>query len=107
MVACLPCLRPILTVISETFDRLRKHKSTHKKGLELCMDMLPGAKPTSLMLPLLRGQSWDGDQYPAPDPSVVMELEANRPRGAELDAEAPGNHVLEIETRSPRVELEV
>ena len=68
---------------------------------------LPAGKSASLRMPLLRERSQDLDQYPAPDPSVVMELEANRRRGAELDAEAPGPHVLELEPGSPRVELEV
>ena len=39
------------------------------------------------------------------DSTPIMELEAN-PRIRELDAEAPGPHVLEIETVVPTLEME-
>ena len=36
-----------------------------------------------------------------------MEVEARNPRAPELDAEAPGPHILEIETVEPVLEMYV
>ncbi len=38
--------------------------------------------------------------------SIVTEMEANALRAPELDAEAPGPHVLEFETVEPALEME-
>ncbi len=35
------------------------------------------------------------------DSSTIVEMEAKNPRAAELDAEAPGPHILEIGTLEP------
>ena len=40
------------------------------------------------------------------DSSAVVEVEANNPRAPELDAEAPGPHVLEMESRRPLAQLD-
>ena len=105
--ACLPSLRPILSFISAKFKQLRKHESTHKRGSKLLMDMLPAGKsPSSPVLPLSRKQSWNDGQHPMPDSSAVVEVEAMNPRTPELDAEAPGPHILEIGAQEPVLELE-
>lgn len=103
--ACLPSLRPILSFISGKLKLLRKRKSTHKRGSKLLMDMLPVRKSVSPVSPLSRRQSWNNEPYPMLDSSVVTELEANTLRAPELDAEAPGPHVLEIETVEPVLEM--
>ena len=40
------------------------------------------------------------------DSSIITEVEARNIRTPELDAEAPGPHILEIETLEPVPELE-
>ena len=64
------------------------------------MDMLSAGKDASpSILPISREESPSHEhQHPALDSSTEMELEANNPRDPELDAEAPGPHVLEMET---------
>lgn len=39
------------------------------------------------------------------DSSVVTEVEAKTVRAPELDAEAPGPHIIEIETAEPALEI--
>ncbi|KAM0799244.1 hypothetical protein BDR22DRAFT_324926 [Usnea florida] len=103
--ACLPSLRPILSFISDKLKLLRDRKSTHKRGSKLLMDMLPVGKPASPVSPVSSRQSWNVEPHPLLDSSIVTELEANTPRAPELDAEAPGSHILEIETVEPALEM--
>ena len=63
-------------------------------------------KPASPASPLSSRQSWKVEPHPMLDSSIVTELEANTPRAPELDAEAPGSHILEIETVEPALEME-
>ena len=70
------------------------------------MDMLPVRKQTSPVSPLSSKQSWNDKPYPTLELSIFAEMEANTPRAPELDAEAPGPHVLEIETVEPALEME-
>ena len=66
------------------------------------MDMLPAKKPASSpVLPLSRKQSWSDGPNPMLDSTTITEMEAKNPRGPELDAEAPGPHILEIGTLEP------
>lgn len=66
------------------------------------MDMLPARKPPSLsVLPISRKQSWGDGPNPMLDSSTIVEMEAKNPRAPELDAEAPGPHILEIGTLEP------
>lgn len=62
------------------------------------MDMLPMRNPASPATPISSKQNWNAEPHPTPELSVVTDLEANSPRAPELDAEAPGPHVLEMET---------
>ncbi len=70
------------------------------------MDMLPVHKPISPVSPSSSRQSWNDEPYPMLEVSIVTEMEANALRPPELDAEAPGPHVLEIETVEPALEME-
>ena len=80
------------------------------------MDMLPARKPASSpVLPLSRKQSLSDGPNPVLDSATIIEMEAKNPRGPELDAEAPGPHILEIgtleavlrtESQRPLAELE-
>ena len=87
------------------FDRLRKHRTPHKKGPELLMDMLPAGKPKPSTLPLSREISRDEDRHAIANQSNMGELEAGHLRAKELDAEAPGSHILEMESKNPLAEL--
>ena len=60
----------------------------------------------SLVSPLSSRQSWNDKPHPKPESSFVAEIEANTLRAPELDAEAPGPHVIEIETVEPALEME-
>ena len=91
--------------MSDKLKLLRDRKSTHKRGSKLLMDMLPVRKPASPASPLSSRQSWNGEPHPMLDSSIVTEMEANTVRAPELDAEAPGPHVLEIETVEPALEM--
>ena len=71
------------------------------------MDMLPARKPASSpFLPLSRKQSWSDGPNPMLDSSTIVEMEAKNPRAPELDAKAPGPHVLEIGTLEPVLKTE-
>ena len=71
------------------------------------MDMLPAGKSrSSPVLPLSRKQSWNDGQHPMLESSAVVEVEAMNPRTPELDAEAPGPHILEIGAQESVLELE-
>ena len=70
------------------------------------MDMLAVRKPASTASPLSRRQSWNDGPHPMLDSSIIIEVEANTLRAPELDAEAPGPHIIEIETVEPTLELE-
>ncbi len=85
---------------------LRDRKSTHKRGSKLLMDMLPVHKPASPVSPVSSRQTWNYEPHPMLDSSMVTEIEANILRAPELDAEAPGPHILEIETVEPELEME-
>ena len=95
----MPSLGPVLTFVFEKFAQLRKRKSTHKRGSKLLKDMVPlfkGAASPSI-IPSARKSSWHHEPNPMLDSSPIVEAEAN-PRVPELDAEAPGPHILEMET---------
>ena len=64
--------------------------------------MLPvfRAAVSSPALPLVREPSWNDGPNPMLDSSPIAEVEAN-PRIRELDAEAPGPHILEMGTVDP------
>ena len=105
--ACLPSLRPILSLISEKLRLLRQRNNHRKRGSELLMDMLPARKPASEpVLPLSRRHSWNDGPNPMLDSSTVLEMESRTQKAPELDAEAPGPHILEIETTEPVLEME-
>ena len=86
---------------------MRKRKSTHKRGSELLKDMLPVFKGAASLplIPSVRNPSWNHEPNPMLDSLPIVETEAN-PRVPELDAEAPGPHVLEMETVVPASEME-
>ena len=62
------------------------------------MDMLPAGKSGSPILPLSRRPSWNDRLHHMSDLSAVVEGETRNPQAPELDAEAPGPYILEIET---------
>ena len=70
------------------------------------MDMLPArraASPPGIQLP--RGQTQNDGPHLMLDSSTFIEVEATDPQKPELDAEAPGPHILEIETVEPVLEM--
>ena len=70
------------------------------------MDMLSARKPSSsLAHPSPRRNSGDDGSNPMLDSSAVLEVEARNPRAPELDAEAPGPHILEAETVETILEM--
>ena len=69
------------------------------------MDMLPVVKPASPVSPVSSRQGLNVEPHPMLDSSIITEMEANTPRAPELDAEAPGSHILEIETVEPALEM--
>ena len=70
------------------------------------MDMLPARTIKSLsMLQIPREQTLNDGPHPMLDSSTRIEVEANHPQKPELDAEAPGPHILEIETLEPVLEM--
>ncbi len=70
------------------------------------MDMLPVHKPASPVSSLSSKESWNYEPHPTLESSMVTEMEANTLRVPELDAEAPGPHIVEIETVEPALEME-
>ena len=104
--ACLPSLGPIITFISTKIAQIRQRKSTHKRGSKLLRDMLPVFRVAvpSPTLPPTREPSWSDGPNPMLDSLPIVEAEAN-PRIRELDAEAPGPHILEMGTLVPTSEL--
>ena len=70
------------------------------------MDMLPARRAASTpILPSTREHS-DNDGPPAPlHTSAVLEVEANNPQNPELDAEAPGPHIVEVDTVETILEM--
>lgn len=105
--ACLPSLGPVLPFVSEKLKLLRNRRSTHKRGSQLLMDMLPARKSASPpVLPLSRQQSLSDEPIPMLDSSIIVEMAAKHPRAPELDAEAPGPHILEIGTLEPVLKME-
>ena len=86
---------------------LRKRKNTHKRGSELLMDILPaGRLAPSPISPLSREKSSKDRQHFMMNSSAAIEVEANNLRAPELDAEAPGPHILEIGIVEPVFEME-
>ena len=85
---------------------MRKRKNTHKRGSELLKDMLPVFKEavSPPIIPPARKPSWNDGPNPMLDSIPVVEAEAN-PRVGELDAEAPGPHILEMESMVPASEM--
>lgn len=70
------------------------------------MDMLPAHRTASPpTLQSSREQPHDDGLYPMLDSSRRIEVEANNPRKPELDAEAPGPQIMEIETAEPALEM--
>lgn len=78
---------------------MRKRKSTHKRGSKLLEVMLPVFKGAASppIIPSARKPSWNDGPNPMLDSTTIVEAEANL-YVRELDAEAPGPHVLEMET---------
>ena len=106
--ACLPCFPPIPLIISEKFEALRKRKrnNPHKRGSKLLMNMLLARK--SALPPVLsvsRRHSWGDGPNPMLDSTAILEVEARNPRAPELDAEAPGPHIVEAETVETILEM--
>ena len=60
---------------------------------------------SSPTLQLSREQIHDDGPHPMLDSLTRAELEANNPHKPELDADAPGPHILEIETMEPIFEM--
>ena len=69
------------------------------------MDMLPTRKPASAALPISGSHNWDDGPNSMLDSSAVLEIEARNPRAPELDAEAPGPHIVEAETVETILEM--
>ena len=69
------------------------------------MDMLPARRAPSPILPLSREQSHGDGPHPTLDYSSPIEVEAHNPRHPELEAEAPGPHVVEAETVETILEM--
>ena len=70
------------------------------------MDMLPARRAASPpMLPFSREQSHNDGPHPMLDSSTFIEVEANNPQEPELDAEAPGPHIVEVETVETILEM--
>ena len=103
LLACLPSLGPIITLVSIKFSQICKRKrisQPHKRGSELLKEILPVFKataPPSPILPSVRAPSWNDGPNPMLDSSPILEVDSN-PRVRELDAESPGPQILEIET---------
>ena len=70
------------------------------------MDILRARGSPAQALPLSRTQSLsDGNQFHL-NPSALTVEETKNPRRIELDAEAPGPHIVEIEALEPALEME-
>ena len=70
------------------------------------MDMLAIRKlDPPPILPLSTRRSWDDGPNPMLDSSAVLEVEARNPRAPEIDAEAPGPHIVEAETVETILEM--
>ena len=68
--------------------------------------MLPAGRSVSTpTLPSSREQDGQDRRDLILDSSAVIEVEANNPKAPELDAEAPGPHVLEIEAAERILEM--
>ncbi|KAF6218268.1 hypothetical protein HO133_006230 [Letharia lupina] len=76
--ACLPCLRPIITLIFGKLKSLREHKSTHERGSDLPMDMLKLDSPAA-MLAVSRQQIWGEGERPMLDSLAPSKMEAATP----------------------------
>lgn len=74
------------------------------------MSMLPAFKTAAPsgppILPLKRNPSWGDGPNPMLDSVPIVEAEVNNSRVPELDAEAPGPHILEIGTAVLAEEME-
>ena len=105
--ACIPSLRPVLLFSLEKLKVLYKRKSAHKRGSELLMDMLPAQRAaSSSTIPISNDLNSTYTQHSILGSSAIIEVEGNSRRVPELDAEAPGPHVLEIETVEPISEMD-
>lgn len=72
------------------------------------MDMLLAPKtalPPVSPLSKSKRRSWDDGPNPMLDSSAILEVEARNPRAPELDAEAPGPHIVEAETVETILEM--
>ena len=69
------------------------------------MDMLPAHKTASSTSSLSIDQDQHMERPAMPQSSTLVELQAKNPRIPEMDAEAPGPHVLEAETVETIVEM--
>ena len=70
------------------------------------MDILPARRAASPpLVQLSREQAHNDGPHPTLEPSTHIEVEVNNPQKPELDAEAPGPHILEIETVEPVLEM--
>ncbi len=72
----------------------------------MLMDILGARRSTSSELPLSRTQSLSDGNHSNLDPSALTVEQAKNPQDLELDAEAPGPLILEIDTLEPVLEME-
>ena len=70
--------------------------------------MLPVFKgePSASIIPPARNPNWSDGPNPMLDSLAIVEADESNPRVRELNAEAPGPHVLEMETAEPASEVE-
>lgn len=97
LLACLPSLRPIATLVSDKFKQLRKRKNTHKKGSKLLMNTLKSGNAATF-LPLSRNTIWDDGNRPVLDSPSVIDM---KPVASHVEAKAPGHWESEVETVKP------
>ena len=70
------------------------------------MDMLPAPKAASPpVLPLSREPTHNNSPHPTSNSLTAIEVEANNPENPELGAEAPGPHIVEVETVETILEM--
>ena len=85
---------------------MRQRKSTHRRGSKLLKEMLPVFRGAAWppIIQSARKPSWNHGPNIILNSLPIVEAEAN-PCVRDLDAEAPGLHVLEMETVMPASEI--
>ena len=101
LLASLPSLRPIATLISDKFKQLRKRKSTYKNGSKRHMNTVKSGNAATF-LPFSRKESWTNGHRPMLDSSSVIEMDTKAPH---IEANLPGNWISEIEAVEPALEM--